>query len=75
AEPEWYADIWLTVVWVAYLLVFLGTVIKRQEPHIYVANWFFLAFILTVAVLHLVNGAAVPVSFWEAKSYSAAGGV
>jgi cytochrome c oxidase cbb3-type subunit 1 len=41
AEPEWYVDLWLTVVWVAYLLVFLGTIIKRKEPHIYVANWFF----------------------------------
>ena len=45
AEPEWYADLWLTIVWVAYLLVFLGTIIRRTEPHIYVANWFYLAFI------------------------------
>ena len=42
AEPEWYVDLWLTVVWVAYLLVFGGTIIKRREPHIYVANWFYL---------------------------------
>src|SRR3569623_1952168 len=42
AEPEWYVDIWLTIVWVAYLLVFLGTLITRKEPHIYVANWFYL---------------------------------
>ena len=40
AEPEWYVDLWLTVVWVAFLIVFLGTLIKRKEPHIYVANWF-----------------------------------
>ena len=50
AEPEWYSDLWLTVVWLAYLLVYLGTIMRRTEPHIYVANWFYLAFILTIAV-------------------------
>ncbi len=75
AEPEWYADLWLTVVWVVYLLVFLMTLRRRQEPHIYVANWFFLAFIVTVAMLHLVNNLAVPVSFFGAKSYSLSAGV
>jgi cytochrome c oxidase cbb3-type subunit 1 len=75
AEPEWYADIWLTIVWVAYLLVFLMTVIKRQEPHLYVANWFFLAFIITVAVLHLGNNLVVPVSVVGLKSYSVFSGV
>lgn len=75
AEPEWYADIWLTVVWVCYLLVYLMTCIKRKEPHLYVANWFFLAFIITVAVLHLGNGLALPVSIAGAKSYSAFAGV
>ena len=75
AEPEWYVDVWLTIVWVAYLLVFLGTLWKRKEPHIYVANWFYLAFIVTVALLHLVNNAAVPVGLLEARSYSAFGGV
>lgn len=75
AEPEWYVDIWLTIVWVAYLLVFLGTIWKRKEPHIYVANWFYLAFIVTVAVLHLVNNAAVPVNFLNHRSYSAYAGV
>ncbi len=75
AEPEWYVDLWLTVVWVAYLLVFLGTIMKRQEPHIYVANWFFLAMIVTVAMLHIVNNLAVPVSFFGVKSYSAFSGV
>nr|WP_271147171.1 cytochrome-c oxidase, cbb3-type subunit I [Brevundimonas sp. NIBR10] len=75
AEPEWYVDLWLTIVWVAYLLVFLGTIWKRREPHIYVANWFYLAFIVTVALLHLVNNAAVPVGLLEARSYSAFGGV
>jgi len=69
AEPEWYVDLWLTIVWVAYLLVFLATLWKRKEPHIYVANWFYLAFIVTVAMLHLVNNASVPVSLTGSKSY------
>ncbi|WP_164118627.1 cytochrome-c oxidase, cbb3-type subunit I [Sphingorhabdus sp. Alg239-R122] len=75
AEPEWYVDLWLTIVWVSYAVVFIGTIVKRSEPHIYVANWFFLAFILTVAMLHLVNGLAMPVSLLGAKSYSAFAGV
>jgi cytochrome c oxidase cbb3-type subunit I len=75
AEPEWYADLWLTIVWVTYLLVFLVTIIKRKEPHIFVANWFYLAFIVTIAVLHLGNNPALPVSFLGSKSYIAWGGV
>jgi len=75
AEPEWYADIWLTLVWVVYLLVFLGTIWKRKEPHIYVANWFYLAFIVTVAMLHIVNNLSLPVSFFGSKSVSAFSGV
>ncbi len=75
AEPEWYVDLWLTIVWVAYLLVFLFTLFKRKEPHIYVANWFYLAFIVTIAMLHVVNNLAVPVSFFGAKSYSLFSGV
>jgi len=75
AEPEWYADLWLTIVWVCYLLIFLMTLAKREEPHIYVANWFFLAFIATVAVLHLVNGVSVPVSLLSVKSVPVWGGV
>ncbi len=75
AEPEWYVDLWLTVIWVVYLLVFLGTVMKRKEPHIYVANWFFLAFIVTVALLHIVNNLALPVSWFGAKSYGLYSGV
>ncbi len=75
AEPEWYVDIWLTIVWVTYLLVFLGTLAKRREPHIYVANWFYLAFIVTVAMLHVVNNLAVPVSIWGSKSYVIYSGV
>ena len=75
AEPEWYADILLTIVWVTYFLVFLGTVIKRKEPHIYVANWFYLAFILTIAVLHLGNNPSIPVSIFSSKSYIVWSGV
>ena len=75
AEPEWYADLWLTVVWVAYLYVYMMTIIKRKGSHLYVANWFYLAFIITVAILHLGNGLALPVSLMGAKSYSAYAGV
>jgi cytochrome c oxidase cbb3-type subunit I len=75
AEPEWYVDWWLTVVWVAYLAVFLGTVIKRKEPHIYVANWFYLAFIVTIAMLHIVNNLAIPVSIFGSKSVQVFSGV
>ena len=75
AEPEWYVDIWLTIVWVVYLIVFLGTIMKRKEPHIYVANWFYLAFIVTIAVLHIGNNLSLPVSVFGAKSYSLFSGV
>jgi cytochrome c oxidase cbb3-type subunit 1 len=75
AEPEWYVDLFLTVVWVAYLITFLGTIMTRKEPHIYVANWFYLSFIVTIAMLHVVNNLAVPVSFLGSKSYSAFSGV
>ena len=72
AEMEWPIDILITIVWVAYAALFFGTITKRKSSHIYVANWFFAAFILTVAVLHVVNSAALPVSF--TKSYSAYAG-
>ena len=75
AEPPWYTDLWLTLVWVVYLLVFLGTIWKRQEKHIYVANWFYLAFIVTIAMLHIVNNLAIPVSFAGHFSYSLFAGV
>ena len=75
AEPEWYVDLWMTVVWVSYLIVFVGTIVRRKEPHIYVANWFFLAFIITVAMLHLVNNLTMPASIFGSKSYSAFAGV
>jgi len=73
AELEWPIDILITLVWVSYALVFFGTIMRRRVSHIYVANWFFGAFIITVAVLHVVNSAAIPVSLW--KSYSAYAGV
>ncbi|MDI1300428.1 MAG: cytochrome-c oxidase, cbb3-type subunit I [bacterium] len=69
AELEWPIDLLITVVWVSYAIVFFGTIMKRQTSHIYVANWFFGAYILTIAVLHVVNSAELPVSMW--KSYSA----
>jgi cytochrome c oxidase cbb3-type subunit 1 len=73
AELEWPIDILITVIWVSYAIVFFGTIGTRKVRHIYVANWFFGAFIIAVALLHLVNSAAVPVSLW--KSYSAYAGV
>jgi len=75
AEPEWYLDIWLTIVWVTYLVIFVGTLMRRHEPHIYVANWFYLAFIITIAMLHISNNVAIPVSLYGAKSYSYFAGV
>jgi cytochrome c oxidase cbb3-type subunit 1 len=75
AEPEWYADLWLTIVWVTYLLLFLGTLWKRREPHIYVANWFFLAFIVTIAMLHLGNNTSIPISIYSSKSVQVFSGV
>src|SRR3954462_13144985 len=72
AELEWPIDVLIALVWVAYAVVFFGTLWKRKVQHIYVANWFFGAFILTVALLHIVNSAAIPVTLW--KSYSAYAG-
>ncbi|MGD2006840.1 MAG: cytochrome-c oxidase, cbb3-type subunit I [Cellvibrionales bacterium] len=72
AELEWPIDILLAIVWISYAIVFFGTIAKRRVEHIYVANWFFGAFIVTVAILHLVNSAALPVTL--TKSYSAYAG-
>jgi cytochrome c oxidase cbb3-type subunit 1 len=72
AELEWPIDILIALVWIAYAVVFFGTLWKRKVPHIYVANWFFGAYILAVALLHIVNSAAMPATFW--KSYSAFAG-
>jgi len=73
AELEWPIDILIAVVWVSYAIVFFGTLAKRKTPHIYVANWFYAAFIITVAVLHIGNAMALPVSL--TKSYSVYAGV
>ena len=73
AELEWPIALLLAIVWIAYAVVFFGTLAKRKVAHIYVANWFFGAFILAVALLHVVNAAALPVSL--TKSYSAYAGV
>ena len=73
AELEWPIDILIAVVWVAYAVVFIGTIAKRRVKHIYVANWFFMSFILAVAMLHIVNSLALPAGWL--KSYSAYAGV
>ena len=73
AELEWPIDVLITLVWVAYAVVFFGTLVKRKTPHIYVANWFFGAYILTIALLHVVNSAEIPVNAW--KSYYVYAGV
>ncbi len=69
AEPEWYTDLVITVVWVAYLVVFAGTLMTRRVSHIYVANWFYLAFIITVAMLHIGNNITLPVIFFGGESF------
>ncbi len=68
AELEWPIDLLIAVVWVSYAVLFFGTILRRQARHIYVANWFYGAFILTVAVLHIVNSAAMPYGWL--RSYS-----
>ena len=70
AEMEWPIDILIEVVWVTYLILFVGTIMRRTQPHIYVANWFYLAFILATALLHTFNNLAMPVSLFSMKSYS-----
>ena len=75
AEPEWYADLLLVVVWVAYFVLYMRTLGRRAEPHIYVSNWWFLAFIVVVAMLHIVNNLAIPVTWTSGKSYTIWSGV
>lgn len=75
AEAEWYADLWLVIVWVTYFILYIRTLARRREPHIYVANWYYMAFILVVAILHIVNNLTVPVSLGHAKSYTIWAGV
>ena len=67
AELEWPIALLIAVVWISYAIVFFGTIVKRKVKHIYVANWFYGAFIITVAVLHVVNNLVIPVSL--TKSY------
>ncbi|MCG5513309.1 cytochrome-c oxidase, cbb3-type subunit I [Ectothiorhodospira shaposhnikovii] len=75
AEFTWQIDLLITVVWVAYFLVYLMTLLRRSQPHIYVANWFFMAFILATAILHIFNNLAIPVSLFSLESYSLFSGV
>jgi cytochrome c oxidase cbb3-type subunit 1 len=75
AEPEWYVDIAIAVVWVVYFLLFTLTLIRRNQPHIYVANWFYMSFILATALLHIFNNLAMPIGFLSVKSYSLFSGV
>ncbi|HRN59252.1 MAG TPA: cbb3-type cytochrome c oxidase subunit I, partial [Chiayiivirga sp.] len=67
AELEWPLDILVTVVWVAYGWLFFGTIVKRRVKHIYVANWFYGAYVIAVALLHIVNNLVMPAGLW--KSY------
>ena len=73
AEPEWFIDILIAVVWVSFGVVFFGTLAKRRVQHIYVANWYYAAFIIAVALLHIINNLVVPVSL--TKSYPIYSGV
>ena len=67
AEPPWYCDWLLLIVWLLYIYLYFTTLQRRKEPHIYVANWFFMSFIIVVAILHIGNNISIPVSFthWE----------
>jgi len=65
AELEWPIDLLIAVVWVSYAIVFFGTIARRRVRHIYVANWFFGAFIITIAILHIFNNLEYPVSMWK----------
>ncbi|ACP26338.1 cytochrome-c oxidase, FixN chain [Sinorhizobium fredii NGR234] len=75
AEAEWYADLWLVIVWVTYFVLYIRTLARRREPHIYVANWYYMAFILVVAILHIINNLTIPVSLGHSKSYTIWAGV
>ncbi|WP_020395528.1 cytochrome-c oxidase, cbb3-type subunit I [Thiolinea disciformis] len=75
AEPEWYVDLAITVVWVVYFILYTGTLMRRNQPHIYVANWFFMSFILATALLHIFNNLAMPISLTSVHSYSLFSGV
>ncbi len=75
AEFEWPIDLLITAVWVCYFWIYAQTLRRRSQPHIYVANWFYMAFILATAILHIFNNLAVPVGLFSLKSYSLFSGV
>ena len=75
AEFEWPIDLLIAVTWVVYFLLYVLTLKRRSQPHIYVANWFYLAFILATAILHIFNNLAVPIGLFSLKSYSLFSGV
>ncbi len=75
AEAEWYADLWLAIVWIAYAVIFIGTLVRRKEPHIYVANWFFLSYVIVVGVLWITNNMTLPIDLLSSKSYPVYAGV
>jgi cytochrome c oxidase cbb3-type subunit I len=75
AEFEWPIDLLIAVTWVVYFLLYVQTLRRRSQPHIYVANWFYMAFILATAILHIFNNLAVPVGLFSMKSYSLFAGV
>ncbi len=75
AEFEWPVDLIILVTWVVYFTVYVQTLRRRSQPHIYVANWFFIAFLLVIALLHIFNNLAVPVGLFSIKSYSLFSGV
>ncbi|VAW78909.1 Cytochrome c oxidase (cbb3-type) subunit CcoN [hydrothermal vent metagenome] len=75
AEFEWPIDLIILVTWVIYFILYVQTLRRRSQPHIYVANWFFIAYILVIALLHIFNNLAVPVGLFSIKSYSLFSGV
>jgi cytochrome c oxidase cbb3-type subunit 1 len=75
AEPEWYADLVLLFAWLGYLVLYMRTLARRAEPHIYVANWYYMGFIIVIAMLHTVNNLAMPIDIAYPKSYSLFAGV
>ena len=75
AEPEWQADLWLTLVWVCYIIVYIATLRKRKEKHIYVANWFYMSFMIVIAILHIGNNICIPIAWDDPNSIQATAGL
>ena len=73
AELIWPLDVLITVVWVLFAINFFGTIARRKVEHLYVAIWFYISFVITIPVLHIVNNIAIPVS--ATKSYVVYSGV